>query len=90
MEQRERGPGTTPRRETRAGRSKPSEVEKHGKNPPAIPGDDTGAPAETRQPEPSEDFGRRRDIETADETPEQHDRRHHDRGRTNVESDQPA
>jgi hypothetical protein len=27
---------------------------------------------------PTEDFGRRRDIESADESPEQHDRRHHD------------
>lgn len=79
-----------------AGKSKPrspvepSEVEKHRKSPPGIPGDDAGAPAEARQPEPSEDFGGRRDIETADEAPEQHDRRHHDRGPSDVESGQPV
>jgi hypothetical protein len=44
--------------------------------PGAKPGTaDAAAPA---QPEPSEDFGRRRDIETADEPVEEHDRRQHD------------
>jgi hypothetical protein len=96
MEQRERGPGTTPHRRTGAGKSKPrgrvepGEAEEHRKTPPGIPGDDTGASAEARQPEPSEDFGGRRDIETADEAPEQHDRRHHDRDPSDVESGQPV
>jgi hypothetical protein len=90
MKRQERGPGTTPRRGTGAGKSKPGEVEKHGLSPPGVPGDEAGAPAESRQPESSEDFGGRRDIETADEAPEQHDRRHHDRGRRDVESGQPA
>jgi hypothetical protein len=41
-----------------------------------IPGtDETTAPT---PPEASEDFGRRRDIETADEPVEEHDRRQHD------------
>lgn len=41
-----------------------------------IPGtDQTTAPT---PPETPEDFGRRRDIETADEPVEEHDRRHHD------------
>jgi hypothetical protein len=42
-----------------------------------------GGPPGTAEPaapqsERSEDFGRRRDIETADEPVEEHDRRHHD------------
>jgi hypothetical protein len=36
-------------------------------------------PEESRATEPSEDFAERRDIETADEPKEQHDRRHHAR-----------
>ena len=42
-------------------------------------GPDDVAPPEHRQSqERSEDFSRRRDIETADEPAEEHDRRHHD------------
>jgi hypothetical protein len=89
MKQRERDPGATPHRGAGAGRAKPG-VEKHGNSPPGIPGDEAGAPGESQQPESSEDFGGRRDIETADEAPEQHDRHHHDRGRRDVESGQPA
>jgi hypothetical protein len=88
MKQRDRSSETTPRRGT--GRSKPGEAEKHGNSPPGIPDGEAGAPVESRQPESSEDFGGRRDIETADEAPERHDRRHHDRGRRDVESGQPA
>jgi hypothetical protein len=36
-------------------------------------------PESSRATEPSEDFAERRDIETADEPREQHDRRHHAR-----------
>jgi hypothetical protein len=90
MKERERGPGTAPRRGTGASRAKPGEGEKHGKSPPGIPGHEAGAPAESQQPESSEDFGGRRDIETADVAPEQHDRFHHDRGRRDVESGRPA
>jgi hypothetical protein len=36
---------------------------------------DSTTPGPTQR---SEDFGRRRDIETADEPVEEHDRRHHD------------
>ena len=35
--------------------------------------------AVTRSNPPTEDFGARPDIETADEPVEEHDRRHHDR-----------
>ena len=90
MKQRERGPGTAPRRGTGAGRAKPGEVEKHGNSPPGIPGGEAGVPAESQQSDSSEDFGGRRDIETADEPSGQHDRRHHDRSRSDVEPGQPA
>jgi hypothetical protein len=43
-----------------------------------------------RATERSEDFGGRRDIETADEPAEEHDRRHHGRGGSDVDSSQPA
>jgi hypothetical protein len=41
----------------------------------------------SRATEPSEDFAERKDIETADEPKDQHDRRHHTR---DVESVPPA
>ena len=44
-------------------------------------------PERSRATEPSEDFAERRDIETADEPKEQHDRRQHAR---DVESVPPA
>ncbi len=43
-----------------------------------------------RPNEPSEDFAERRDIETADEPAGAHDRRHHDRDDTGVESSRPV
>jgi hypothetical protein len=43
----------------------------------AVP--DDRAPADRQPPARSEDFGGRRDIETADQPAEEHDRRHHDR-----------
>ncbi len=55
------------------------------KGPPG-PGAPT-PPERSRTTEPSEDFAERRDIETADEPKEQHDRRHHAR---DVESVPPA
>jgi hypothetical protein len=50
------------------------------------------SPESARPAERSEDFGGRRDIETADEPAEAHDRRHHDAGRAgrDVESSQPG
>jgi hypothetical protein len=48
----------------------PGKAEEPRKDPP----DAAEAPAPPR----SEDFGRRRDIETADEPAQEHDRRHHD------------
>lgn len=96
MEQRNRKPGTAPRRGARTDKSRPSspiapaEVEKRRTESPSMPGDATAGPAPARPPEPAESFGDRRDMETADEPAEQHDRRHHDRGRRDVESGQPA
>jgi hypothetical protein len=96
MEQGNRRPRTAPRRGTRGGKPGPSgpidpaKVEERRTESPSTPGDGTAGPAQARQPEPTESFGDRRDIETADEPAEQHDRRHHDRGRGDVESGQPA
>ena len=50
----------------------------------------------SRASDRSEDFGGRRDIETADQPVEEHDRKHHDRGDrgrsggTDVETTQPV
>jgi hypothetical protein len=63
------------------------EVEKR-RPPPGPPGASARKTAEARRSEPSEDFAQR-DIETADEPAEQHDRRHHDHGGRDVESSQP-
>jgi hypothetical protein len=61
----------------------PARVEKHGPGPP-----EAGGAKEGRgQAPPSEDFAERRDVETADEPGEEHDRRHHD-PRRDVESSQ--
>jgi hypothetical protein len=82
MEQRDRARKTTRRRRSRDDPSQPSR--------PAPPGEaDEDRPAGAGQPEPSEDFARR-DIETADEDPEEHDRRRHNRGRGDVESTRPV
>jgi hypothetical protein len=67
----------------------PVDVEPRPRNSPGPPPDDArGAPPV----EGSEDFGGRKDIETADEPIEEHDRRHHGprRGRSDVESGQPV
>lgn len=56
---------------------------------PGFPPADERAPAEGARAEPSEDFAQR-DIETADESPEQHDRRRHDRPRGGPEPSQPV
>ena len=72
---------------------------RHGDDTMAAKSDrDTGAPKHKRKgapappersraTEPSEDFAERKDIETADEPKDQHDRRHHAR---DVESVPPA
>ena len=58
-----------------AGQPTPAEPEGPRRGSPGIPGSDEAAAVPV---EHSEDFGRRRDIETADEPTEEHDRRHHD------------
>ena len=63
-----------------------SQVRKVRRKAPPGPGAPT-PPEPPRTTEPSEDFAERRDIETADEPKEQHDRRHHAR---DVESVPPA
>jgi hypothetical protein len=94
MQQPDRGRGITPRRGTRAGRSKassrvePGQVEKRRESQPG--GFDAGELAEARRPESSEDFGGRRDIESADEPQEGHERRHQERDQTEVEPSRPA
>ena len=66
------------------------------KAPGAGPGHDPGTtgPEQPRDlpTERSEDFAERRDVETADEPVEEHDRRHHGqrRGGSDVESGQPV
>jgi hypothetical protein len=71
MERKRKPPDAGPR----AGKEfKPGKADEARKE--RIPGTaDTTAPV---PPERSEDFGRRRDIETADEPVDEHDRRHHD------------
>jgi hypothetical protein len=64
----------------------PQEVEKQ-RTPPGPPAANARKTAEARRAEPSEDFAQR-DVETADEPAEQHDRRHHDRGGRDAESSQ--
>lgn len=59
---------------------------KHRRKPSPGPGAPT-PPERSRATEPSEDFAERKDIETADEPKDQHDRRHHAR---DVESVPPA
>jgi hypothetical protein len=76
-----------------------------GAGPGHDPETDKGDPGAARGPEQprnhptterSEDFAERRDVETADEPAEEHDRRHHAgergqrRGRSDVESGQPV
>jgi hypothetical protein len=63
-----------------------TEARKVRRKVPPGPGVPT-PPERSRTTEPSEDFAERRDIETADEPKEQHDRRHHAR---DVESVPPA
>ena len=58
-----------------AGQPTPAEPGEPQKGSPGFPGKDETAAVPTER---SEDFGRRRDIETADEPAEEHDRRHHD------------
>ena len=60
------------------GQFKPGKVEQPQKGSTGMPGTDQAADRAAVPPERSEDFGRRRDIETADESTEEHDRRHHD------------
>ena len=57
----------------------PREVEKRRSDSVGPPAADSRKTAEVRRSEPSEDFAQR-DLETVDETPEQHDRRRHARG----------
>ena len=64
-------------------------ADKVKRRPPAGSGEGA-APERSPAPEPSEDFAERRDIETADEPEEQHDRRHHARDAADVESGRPA
>jgi hypothetical protein len=75
MEQKSKGTnaGHEKKPGTDTGQFKPGKSERPRKGPTGIPGA-TDAPAVER----SEDFGKRRDIETADEPTEEHDRRHHD------------
>jgi hypothetical protein len=63
----EKQPGTD------TGQVKPGKSERRRRGSTGVPGTADAPPAER-----SEDFGRRRDIETADEAAEEHDRRHHD------------
>jgi hypothetical protein len=63
-------PGAEKRSSHDAGPFRPDEKPVKG-----APGGPPGPAAPTPR---SEDFGRRRDIETADEPAEEHDRRHHD------------
>jgi hypothetical protein len=80
--QQDRARKAVPRRQSRAAPSRPTR--------PAPPGGVAeDRPPEGKQLEPSEDFARR-DIETADEDPEEHDRRRHDRGKSDVESSRPV
>jgi hypothetical protein len=98
MDRRNKVPATEPHQdiqpsETKSGRQikPPREPEKLRKGAPSIPRrGDVAEPAEVRMPEPSEAFAERGDIETADESAEQHDRRHHDRSRGDVESREPV
>ena len=79
MEPRGYTPDTDPesRPEHAAEPFKPGKEKRRRKGSPG--NHDTAVPPEGRQsPERSEDFGRRHDIETADEPAEEHDRRHHD------------
>lgn len=80
--------GTTTDRPPRGNQAPPREVEKR-RSPPGPPAANPRKTAEVRRSEPSEDFAQR-DIETADEPVEQHDRRRHDSGGRDVESSQPA
>jgi hypothetical protein len=98
MDRRDKTRQTEPRRSPTPAKAKlggqirpPREVEKPRNGPAGIPGwKEEAEPAEVLMPEPSEDFGERRDIETADEPVEQHDRRHHGGGRSDVESSEPG
>ncbi|HWC01776.1 MAG TPA: hypothetical protein VHF87_03315 [Methylomirabilota bacterium] len=67
----------------------PRQIEKSRRRPAGPPAGDAGETVPARQAEPSEDFAQR-DIETVDESPEQHDRRRHDRSPGDVESSQAA
>lgn len=71
-----RGKPTIRRKRPRAESTPPRAVEPGGGAAP----ESTDAAAARPTP-PSEDFGRRRDIETADEPAGEHDRRFHDRGK---------
>jgi hypothetical protein len=73
-----------PRDKSRRSRqSRLGKVGKRGKGSPETGGGDEGR----AQAPPSEDFAERRDIQTADEPAEEHERRHHD-PRRDVESSQ--
>jgi hypothetical protein len=85
MPRRDKVPDTEPGRGTQAGESpargpnKPRRVGRHGKDTTGFPGRDEAArPEDAGTVARSEDFGGRRDIETADEPVEEHDRRHHE------------
>ena len=67
----------------KAGDTRPGKPRRKASAGPVAP----TPPEGSRATEPSEDFAERRDIETADEPKEQHDRRHHAR---DVESVPPA
>jgi hypothetical protein len=96
MARRSKTPGNGPGHNTETAKRRtstqipPADVEPRRRETAGIPQADDAA--EVRSPERSEDFGGRRDIETADEPVEEHDRRHHGhrRGRRDVESGQPV
>lgn len=66
----------------------PREVEKR-RSPPGPPAADASKTAAVRRSEPSEDFAER-DIESANEPVEQHDRRRHNGGGQDAESRPPV
>jgi hypothetical protein len=85
---KDKSSGISGDRPARGSQIPPRKVEKRQDNVPGPPAADARKTAEVRRSEPSEDFAQR-DIETVDESPEQHDRRRHDRGPADVDSSQP-
>jgi hypothetical protein len=92
MDQRTRSKDPENRAEKPAGggQGPPRDVEKRRQDgPPGPPPADARQTAEARRAEPSEDFAQR-DIETVEESPEEHDRRRHDRGPGDRGASQPV